>query len=431
MDFDARKAKLLEPGQHFTISDCPGLRLLATATRRSWIYRYKSPVTKLMRQVKLGEWPAMSPAKAEVAWEDARTARDAGTDLSADKQAAREVVRAAAGAALERKRSAALTVAKLCDDYLVERVEQSRASKGAKEVRRMFATMLGDLADVPAATITRSQAFDLISSHAGIPVQARKLKAEMGAAWDYSLDAGRLPESAPNWWRLILRGQLKSKGRVLQGDRTGTKKRVLTETELGVLIRWLPNFSRLIEDVCTLYLWTCVRGAEITQIERHEVTEEVDGLWWTVPKEKTKNHWREEAGDLRVPLIGRAEKIVRRRMQGIEGSYLFPARGELPYTQQKVIGVGVWTHQPYAGSHPERVRPRLPVTHWAPHDLRRTGRTQLAALGCPDEVAEAVIGHMPTGLKGTYNRHAYDRERRAWLTKLDAHLEALAAAGAA
>jgi len=32
------------------------------------------------------------------------------------------------------------------------------------------------------------------------------------------------------------------------------------------------------------------------------------------------------------------------------------------------------------------------VPKWAPHDLRRTGRTMLAALGCPTEVGEAILG---------------------------------------
>ncbi len=160
-------------------------------------------------------------------------------------------------------------------------------------------------------------------------------------------------------------------------------------------------------------------------MECKEISDEVDGLWWTVPKEKTKNSWRELATDLRVPLVGRAEIIVRRRLDVATGSFLFPSRGVFGYTEQKTIGVAVWFHQPYSKTRPESERPRLPVTKWAPHDLRRSCRTQLAALGCSDEIAEAVLGHMKTGITGIYNRHAYDNERRLWLTKLDKHLEAL------
>ncbi len=54
MNFDARTAKALTPGQHIIISDYPGLRLVASAKVRTWIYRYKSPVDKRMRQIAIG-----------------------------------------------------------------------------------------------------------------------------------------------------------------------------------------------------------------------------------------------------------------------------------------------------------------------------------------------------------------------------------------
>ena len=43
------------------------------------------------------------------------------------------------------------------------------------------------------------------------------------------------------------------------------------------------------------------------------------------------------------------------------------------------------------------------VEPWVNHDLRRTVRTRLSELDVLDEVAEAVIGHMPTKLNRTYN----------------------------
>jgi hypothetical protein len=431
MQFDARAAKQLTAGQHFTITDCPGLRLEASATRRSWIYRYKSPVDGRMRQTKIGEWPAVSLAAATVEWERLRSARGAGADLASDKRSARAAVQAAAAEEMARVRSATLTVRKVCNIYMAGHVERNRKPKSIAEARRTFDTMLGEFGDLPAATLTRAQAFALIEGHVHIPVQAARLRAELGAAWDYALDAGRLPESAPNWWRLIMRGRLRSKGRMLQGKPAGVTKRVLDATELGALIRWLPNFPRLTEEACTMYLWTCTRGAEFLAMEVGEIADEVDGLWWTVPKVKTKNAWREDATDLRVPLVCRAEAIVRRRLQVAKAagkSFLWPSTGEAGYVQQKTIGACVWIHMPYSGTRPGYVRPRLTVTTWAPHDLRRSSRTQLAVMGCADEVAEAVIGHMQPGVKGVYNRHAYDRERREWLTKLSARLEELAAA---
>jgi hypothetical protein len=50
----------------------------------------------------------------------------------------------------------------------------------------------------------------------------------------------------------------------------------------------------------------------------------------------------------------------------------------------------------------------------------------LASLDCPNDVAEALLGHMQEGIRGVYNRYAYDKQRRFWLNRLSAHLEQLA-----
>ena len=423
MQFDAKAAKLLQPGQHFTISDCPGLRLEATASTRSWTYRYKSPVDGKMKQVKIGTWPAMSFHSAVVAWEKLRDARASGEDPSDQKRAARQ----AEAEQREARRAAAakrLTIGRICEQYLDEHVDRNRMAKGAAEVRRLFNVHLGDLADIEPAELTRAQAFDLLQGMIETPVVASSVRRELGAAWDHALDAGRLDENVPNWWRLIMRGKLRSKGRTRQGEQIGTSKRVLSEAELGQLIRWLPNFSKMVNDVLTIYLWTLLRGGEITSMHAADITEEKDGLWWTIPKAETKNRNRDRAEDHRVPLVGRAEAIVRRRLELADGGYLFPSRGKMPYVEQKAIGVAVWTHMPYSGTRPDQQRPRLLVTHWSPHDLRRSCRTLLASMDCPEAVGEALIGHLPPESgSDVYNRHRYDRQRREWLLNLSSRLE--------
>ncbi|MGZ8918950.1 MAG: hypothetical protein ACXW0T_12080 [Methylobacter sp.] len=73
----------------------------------------------------------------------------------------------------------------LCDEYLAGHIYQHRAKKGATEITRMFDTMLGSIEGLPATAITRAMAFDLIQRHAAkSPVQAGKLRCELGAAWD-------------------------------------------------------------------------------------------------------------------------------------------------------------------------------------------------------------------------------------------------------
>lgn len=432
MTFDARTIKLLPAGQHLTSPDFPGLRLESTSNYKTWTYRYKSPVSGLMKQVKIGRWPAMSSHAAISEWEKLRALRDGGADPGQKAREERAADRQAIANAAAAKAVAAYTVGTLCTDYYEGYIRLSRAKKGADEVRRMFDTMLGEMATMPAAEVTRAQAFNLIQGFAGdTPVQAQKLRSELGAAWDYAIDAGRLPENTPNWWRQILRGKIKSKGKKIAGENVGTGKRVLSPGELGTLIRWLPNFTALVEDAVVLYLWTGTRGAEIVAMEGKEVRREEDGIWWwVIPKAKTKNARHDGATDLRVPLFGRALNVVMRRKERFGDGFLFPTKtrdGKHTHTEQKAISVAVYYHQPYSTTRPEVERPRLPVTHWAPHDLRRSARTLLASMGCHREVGESVLGHMLPGVEGIYNLHQYDAERVEWLGRLSNRLDELAA----
>lgn len=421
--FDARAAKALEGGNHLTVDGAPGLRLVANGALRTWTYRYRSPVHGNLRQIRLGHWPALGLPAALAAWERARAQRDAGVDPADEKRQRRRQATVDAHAV-------AYTARKACTEYL-KTYKGEVAAKTYAEAKRLLERELGELDERPAAEVTRAEAFDLLDAMRDRPVVAARLRQLLGAVWDRALDSGKLPAETPNWWRLVLRGKLVSRGKSIGGKRVGRGKRTLSEAELKVVLPWLPNFSRDVEDCLTLYLWTLCRGSEIVAMERDEISEEADGLWWTVPRQKLKMRRNPLTVDLRVPLVGRAEAVVRRRLQATPGQWIFPSVGKAGHVQQKAIGLAVWSHMPYAGTRPDWVRARLAVTHWAPHDLRRTGRTMLAALGCPETVGEAVIGHMPPGLAGTYNRHTYDPERRAWLMRLSARLDELCVPGPA
>lgn len=400
----------MKPGEHITLDGFPGLRLQATESKRSWTYRYKSADGR-MKQVKLGEWPGVSHAAAISAWEKMREARAGGTDPALEKKGLKPVP----------TDPAAYTVKQLCRDYLEGHVERARKPKGATMIRQLFANRITAIKELPAASVTRVQAFGVLQSCSSTPALAIALKSALGGAWDYALDAGRIPDSCPNWWRLVMRGKLKSVGRTVAGkQRTG--KRVLSDDELHELFGWMHNFSETLQDAVVLYLWTGTRGAEIIAMEGSEISEEADGLWWTIPKHKTKNARIPDATDLRVPLVGRAEEIVRNRVMKRGKGALFPSRLG-PSSNQKMIQQGVYYHQPYCKAARHHARARLTVTNWAPHDLRRTMRTKLAALGCPHEVGEAILGHIIPGVAGVYNRHRYDSERRVWLTLLSKRLE--------
>lgn len=425
MVFDVRAAKQLQPGEHLVVEGCEGLRLVATASKKTWTYRYKQPGTGLMKQTRIGVFPAMRPSEAAEAVEVLRAKRAAGIDPKAFQKQQRQPAGNVPAVA------EVFTVRKLVEAYITGHLEHERQAAGALAARRALERLLDEepaFANSAAAAVTRAMCFDLLDARKATPTAAQKLRSMLGAAWSLALDAGRLDQNVPNWWPAIMKGRLKSKGKVVGGEHQGQQRRMLRDEEVGELLAWLPNMHELGRDTLQMYLWTCTRGSEILAMRPDLITEEKDGWWWTVPKEATKNARFEHAVDLRVPLVGRALAIVQRRMKAVgKSGFLFEdVRGE-QYTQHD-FSTYIYGLQPYS----EKVARRdseglvLPVTHWTPHNLRRTSRTMLAALGCPTEIGEAVLGHLPPKIEGTYNAHSYDKERRVWLEKLSKHLEKLA-----
>ena len=422
MYFDARAAKLLKPGEHLAVDGCSGLRLVVTATRKTWTYRYKSPSDGRMKQVALGQWPAMPVQTAAAAWQALRDRRGTGVDPGAAVRSERQALRGSPAVAR------AYTVADLVRDYLEQHIDHSRKPAGAVAARRMLERLLleaPDFAAKPAGTVTRADAYGVLDARKATPTSAQKLRSLLGSAWDLALDAGRLDGEAPNWWREVLRGKLKSRGKLLGGQHVGRQRRVLRQAEVAALLAWLPNMHTLAADVTRMYLWTCTRGSEIVGMRPEHITQEADGWWWTVPVALTKNARFDQAVDLRVPLVGQALGIVQRRLQAVGASgWLFADEQGAQYSQHR-YSTYIYDLQPHSAKVARRQGGGivLPVSGWTPHALRKTGRTLLASLGCPEEVAEAILGHMPGGIVGTYNAYSYDAERREWLGRLDLMLQ--------
>jgi integrase len=51
------------------------------------------------------------------------------------------------------------------------------------------------------------------------------------------------------------------------------------------------------------------------------------------------------------------------------------------------------------------------VKGWRLHDLRRTARSLMSRAGVPSDHAERCLGHVIGGVRGTYDRHEYHREK--------------------
>ena len=123
-----------------------GLRVFCSATGiKTFIYRYSSPVTHKLVQLKIGNFPQISLSEPRVKLQELKQLRQLGrcpvTELKEEKQYKKQEQ-------LQPQKTQ-LTVKELVELYLVERIEDrkgkdgktisgSRKKKGQIEVRRML-----------------------------------------------------------------------------------------------------------------------------------------------------------------------------------------------------------------------------------------------------------------------------------------------------
>jgi integrase len=73
-----------------------------------------------------------------------------------------------------------------------------------------------------------------------------------------------------------------------------------------------------------------------------------------------------------------------------------------------------------------RLRRSSGVADFTPHDLRRTAATLMGERGVRPDVIERVLNHTPAKIARTYNRAAYDVEKRQALAILGDLIDAAA-----
>lgn len=194
------------------------------------------------------------------------------------------------------------------------------------------------------------------------------------------------------------------------------RSRALSFDELAQLfeaIRGTPNFGEDNLLAIKLLLALCVRkgellGARWAEFDLEGVTQV--GAVWHLPASRTKT-----GESLDVPLTPAVVEWLNALQALAAGSdYVLPKRRR--DSRERVPHVGIDT----LNAALKRVKHGL--ADFTLHDLRRTARTHLAALGIRREVAERCLGHKLRGVEGTYDRHDYFKERRtaleSWTTLL-------------
>ena len=205
-----------------------------------------------------------------------------------------------------------------------------------------------------------------------------------------------------------------------------SRRRVLGQEELICLWQATGQTSWPWGPFVRLLLLTMQRRQEVAEMNWSEI--DLDTRIWTLPAERAKN---DEAHIIPLNDMAIAElKTLFPQEHGL----VFSTTGTTPISgysrakrilDERMLKV-MQQRQKERGGDPESVK----IGEWRLHDLRRTGATNLQALGIPIEVTEAVLNHISgtrAGIAGIYNRYKYEPEKRAALEAWNKRLRELLA----
>jgi integrase len=156
-------------------------------------------------------------------------------------------------------------------------------------------------------------------------------------------------------------------------------------------------------------LLTAQRPGETRKMRWADV--DLEGGWWTIPTPDAKN-----ARAHRVPLTKPVLEILERRRElaGENSKVVFENRR----------GAGSIAHR---GKKAASILCRGLSFNFRAHDLRRTASTGMAEAGVPRDHIAKVLNHVEGGPAATrtYDRYAYDKEKRDALERWARRLQAI------
>lgn len=385
-------------GKRLLMGDGDGLYLRKqTRDSASWVLRYRHAGKQ--RWLTLGNFPDMSLGEARV---EARQAR-----VLLDKQQDPMHLRRAAMAE-ERQRG---SFKELCDDWFRSEIE-GRGLKHPGVPRRYLENYL-----IPK--LGRSAAVDVTPSDIAHVIDAVKVRTP-AAANDLLRFTRRIFAFGVRRRFVPSNPAADFSPRLDGGGTERPRNRALSTDELAELFEKIRETETFGGDnllAMKLLLALCVRKGELFAARWEEfdlVGRSKSGPVWHLPASRTKT-----GEPLNIPLVPTVVEWLKvLQVIGAGSEYILPKRRQdhrnrVPHVGSDTLNVAM-----------ARVKHGLP--HFTLHDLRRTARTQLAALGIRSEVAERCLGHKLRGVEGTYNRHDYFEERRVALeqwTKLIAQAE--------
>ena len=321
----------------------------------------------------------------------------------------------------EQARKQAHTFESVCEAFIAEwvigpdaeRPRQRRAKRVAHTIRNQFVAAWRDR---PISDISRDDVLAIIKAKARTaPAEARNLLTTVKSIFQWALDQGS--------YGLDRSICADIKPTAIVGEKVA-RDRALDDIETAALWNAVAAMPYPVGAIYRLLILSGLRLNEVARATWPEI--DIGKREWTIPasRMKGKNH---KARPHLVPLTPEIMEVLEDLPRFNRGDFLFSTTHGV-----KAVSIGSRAKDTIDAAMLEELRklakgrgddPRkVKLAPWVTHDIRRTVRSNLAKLKIAEEVSEAILAHMPSGIKATYNVHKYADEKRgaleAWAARL-------------
>ena len=342
----------------------------------AFVVRYR--VNGRLRRFTIGPYPRLSLADARQTARDALRDAQGGKDLAAEKIEARR----------------AETFAELADEYIERHASKKRS--GREDIRLLKGS--------PHKKKTGKTPHEPIVKRWGSrkvkDIQRRDVRALLDDVSDRApIMANRVLALVRKMFNFAIEHDWLDANPCQMVKRVAPERqrdRVLSEDEVRAVWKALNDERPMVAALFRLRLLTAQRGGELHGARWDEI--DLKGGWWTIPATRAKNGLTH-----RVPLSPQAVRVLKAlRANDSTAEYLFPSRRKARL------------HIDHAQKAIERIAKRSGVD-FCGHDLRRTAASLMVGAGVSRLVVSKILNHVETGVTAVYDRHSYDREKRAAL----------------
>ncbi|HII4323751.1 TPA: tyrosine-type recombinase/integrase [Enterobacter cloacae] len=371
-------------------SDGEGLYLRFRKEDKTPFWRFRYKLAGKPRTLMIGSYSVISLAKAREIAKELAARVALGHDVAAEKQQRK----AEAIAKIEAEKNA-IHVSELAAEYYSRQIEPTY-----KHPELFLASLQKNI----VALIGKMKVEEVRPRHVDSVLQDVLKRGSPTVANDVLRMLKRLFDFA------VVRGMIDvnpaiSFGSKDAGGKEKGRKRALSRDELVMFFKALRSgqgISRENELVFKLILALGVRKMELCAAEWTEF--DLEKGVWHLPGSRAKN-----GDDIDIPLAQPViEWIKEIRLFAGNSRWFIPGRRANSRTHISRATLNMVM--------PSVLREMHGIEPFSIHDLRRTMRTQMAALGIDPLIAERCLNHKIPGVEGIYNRHQYFEERKAALS---------------